>query len=66
MAGSFRWPDGYRKRPADLTREELVAALAQNEWGLERTAKQFGIAVNTLKSKMERFDIPRPSARGHR
>ncbi|NOK06239.1 MULTISPECIES: sigma 54-interacting transcriptional regulator [Myxococcus] len=55
-----------RKRPTDLTREDLVAALTRSGWGIERTAKQLGIAVNTLKSKMERLGIPRPSARGQR
>ena len=43
------------KRPKDLTRQEVAAALAANEGILAHTAQSLGIAVNTLKTLMRRY-----------
>ncbi len=46
-----------RKRPADLTEEEIRAALARNQFKKQRTADELGIALNTLKAIMRKFGV---------
>lgn len=46
-----------RKRPADLTEEEIRAALSRNQFKKQRTADELGIALNTLKACMRKFNI---------
>ncbi|KFA87451.1 Fis family transcriptional regulator [Archangium violaceum Cb vi76] len=46
-----------RKRPADLTAEELREALAKHQGNKTRAAQELGIAVNTLKARMKAFGI---------
>jgi DNA-binding NtrC family response regulator len=52
------------KRPRELTREELLAALGTHHQNLTRTAESLRIAVNTLKARMAELGIPRPGAKG--
>jgi DNA-binding NtrC family response regulator len=44
----------HRKRPADLTREEVLAAVEAHGGNKTRAAASLGIALNTLKSKLAR------------
>jgi DNA-binding NtrC family response regulator len=45
------------RRPADLTAEQFHEVLDDHDWNLTRTAKAMNIAVNTLKSHMERLGL---------
>ena len=45
-------PTPFRKRPGDLTREDVEAALRAAGGNKTRAAKALGIAVNTLKKRM--------------
>ena len=42
-----------RKRPADLSREDIERALAEHDGNKTRAAESLGIAVNTLKSRIK-------------
>ncbi|MBL8920155.1 MAG: sigma 54-interacting transcriptional regulator [Myxococcaceae bacterium] len=42
-----------RKRPADITREEVEAALAQHGGNKTHAARALGMALNTLKAKLK-------------
>jgi DNA-binding NtrC family response regulator len=46
-----------RKRPSDLSEQDIRAALAKNQGVKSRTAAELGIAPNTLKAKMKAFGI---------
>ncbi|HYO70851.1 MAG TPA: sigma 54-interacting transcriptional regulator [Archangium sp.] len=46
-----------RKRPADLTAEDLREALAKHQGNKTRAAQDLGIAVNTLKARMKAFGL---------
>jgi len=46
-----------RKRPADLSEEDLRGALAKHEGNKTRAAQELGIAVNTLKARMKAFGL---------
>ncbi|MGC4121786.1 MAG: sigma 54-interacting transcriptional regulator [Myxococcales bacterium] len=46
-----------RKRPADLTEEEIRTAFTRNQFKKQRTADELGIALNTLKALMKKFSI---------
>jgi DNA-binding NtrC family response regulator len=46
-----------RKRPVDLTAEDLKAALAASSGNKKRAADALGIALNTLKSKMRALGL---------
>ncbi|WP_257458951.1 sigma-54-dependent Fis family transcriptional regulator [Archangium lipolyticum] len=50
-------PVPSRKRPADLTREELQAALEKHQGNKTRAAQELGIAVNTLKARMRALEM---------
>ncbi|MFY0528105.1 helix-turn-helix domain-containing protein [Archangium gephyra] len=50
-------PTVVRKRPADLSEEDLRGALAKHEGNKTRAAQELGIAVNTLKARMKAFGI---------
>ena len=39
----------------------LLSSLEQQDYNLSRTARMLGIALNTLKARMERLNIPRPT-----
>lgn len=41
-----------RKRPADLSREDIERALAEHDGNKTRAAEALGIAVNTLKTRL--------------
>ncbi len=43
-----------KKRPSDITDEELVAALEANKWRYEPTARSLGIARNSLMSLIDK------------
>jgi DNA-binding NtrC family response regulator len=49
----WRWGTGGRDR------DSILAALNANDWNLTHAARALGIALNTLKSRMARFDITR-------
>jgi DNA-binding NtrC family response regulator len=49
----WRWGTGGRDR------DSIVAALEAHDWNLTHAAKALGIALNTLKSRMARFEITR-------
>jgi DNA-binding NtrC family response regulator len=46
-----------RKRPGDLTEQELRACLERHRGNKTRAAAELGIAVNTLKARMRAFGI---------
>ena len=46
-----------RKRPADLTAEDLREALAKHQGNKTRAAQELGVAVNTLKARMKAFGL---------
>jgi DNA-binding NtrC family response regulator len=46
-----------RKRPSDLTEQDLRAVLAKHQGVKSRAAAELDIAVNTLKAKMKAFGI---------
>ncbi|MEK7862639.1 MAG: helix-turn-helix domain-containing protein, partial [Chloroflexota bacterium] len=46
-----------RKRKSD--REALLEALEANDWNLTHAARALDVALNTLKTRMQKFDIPR-------
>jgi DNA-binding NtrC family response regulator len=48
---------GHRKRPQDLLREDLVEALRKHGGNKTHAAQALGIAVNTLKAKLELFGL---------
>ncbi|WP_375768383.1 sigma 54-interacting transcriptional regulator [Archangium gephyra] len=50
-------PTVVRKRPADLSEEDIRSALAKHEGNKTRAAQDLGIAVNTLKARMKAFGI---------
>jgi DNA-binding NtrC family response regulator len=50
-------PAFARKRPADLTEEDLRGALEKHEGNKTRAAAELGIAPNTLKARMKALGI---------
>jgi DNA-binding NtrC family response regulator len=46
-----------RKRPADLSEQELRGALEKHQGNKTRAAAELGIAVNTLKARMKALGI---------
>ncbi len=46
-----------RKRPRDLTEQELRSALEKHQGNKTRTAAELGIAVNTLKARMKALGL---------
>ncbi|EAU67538.1 C4-dicarboxylate transport transcriptional regulatory protein DctD [Stigmatella aurantiaca DW4/3-1] len=50
-------PDPLRKRPGDLTEQEIRRSLKTHQGNKTRAAAELGIAVNTLKSRMKAFGI---------
>ncbi len=47
---------GSRKRPSDLTHDEIQAALTTHGGNKTRTAAALGIALNTLKARLRGFE----------
>jgi two-component system nitrogen regulation response regulator GlnG len=43
-----------RRRPAEVTEDELVAALRQNRWKIQKTADVLGISKNSLYGLIDR------------
>jgi DNA-binding NtrC family response regulator len=50
-------PAPHRKRPADLTREDLESALRLADGNKTRTAQALGISPTTLRKKMEELGL---------
>jgi DNA-binding NtrC family response regulator/pSer/pThr/pTyr-binding forkhead associated (FHA) protein len=48
---------GPRKRPSDLTEQEIQAVLDKHGNNKTRAAQELGIAVNTLKDRMKKLGI---------
>lgn len=46
-----------RKRPADLTEQDIRSALERNQGNKTRAAGELGVALNTLKARMKAFGI---------
>lgn len=46
-----------RKRPSDLTEEELRAALEKHQGNKTKAAQELGIALNTLKDRMKKLGL---------
>jgi transcriptional regulator with PAS, ATPase and Fis domain len=46
-----------RKRPSDLTGQELRDALEKHQGNKTRAAAELGIAVNTLKARMKALGL---------
>ncbi|HYO52293.1 sigma-54-dependent Fis family transcriptional regulator [Archangium sp.] len=46
-----------RKRPSDLTGEDIRRALEKHEGNKTRAAAELGVALNTLKARMKAFGI---------
>jgi transcriptional regulator with PAS, ATPase and Fis domain len=54
---SMEVPASLRKRPGDLTGEDLRRALEKHQGNKTRAAAELGIALNTLKDRMKKFGI---------
>lgn len=53
-------PEEQRAEESDvyhIRRQELLAALERNRWNISRTARELGMARNTLYSRMRRYGI---------
>jgi DNA-binding NtrC family response regulator len=50
-------PSSVRKRPADLTEQDLRGALEKHQGNKTRAAMELGIAPNTLKARMKALGI---------
>jgi transcriptional regulator with AAA-type ATPase domain/tetratricopeptide (TPR) repeat protein len=59
---------GTSRRPSldDAMREHLVAALDETGWNISQTSKLLGISRNTLRARMDRFNLDRPGERPRR
>ena len=47
---------------SEVERNHIVHALGQMDGNLSRTARALGISLNTLKRKLKRYDLRRPTA----
>ncbi|SEM27355.1 regulatory protein, Fis family [Stigmatella aurantiaca] len=56
-AGPPERPGALRKRPGDLTEQEIRMSLEKHRGNKTRVAAELGIAVNTLKARMRAFGI---------
>jgi DNA-binding NtrC family response regulator len=56
-AGGFTVVPGLRKRPSDLTRADVEAALRATNNNKTHAARTLGVALNTLKRKMEELGL---------
>jgi DNA-binding NtrC family response regulator len=54
---SIEVPAALRKRPADLSEEDIRKALAKHQGNKTRAAVELGIVVNTLKARMKALGI---------
>lgn len=50
-------PSTLRKRPGDLTEQEIRMSLEKHRGNKTRVAAELGIAINTLKARMRTFGI---------
>lgn len=48
------------RKPVNVSKDEILAALAENDNNIAHTARALGMSRQALYRRMQRFDIPRP------